>query len=109
VVDWLSEVRVTHVTYTATAATYFIMVSPLNTDIVANPTRSLLELYDPGSPLDEFPKAVSRHFSDIFKAQHAFDEVRMRDQRRAYQTHELSGRFQFLMCATRQNVTPIEL
>jgi hypothetical protein len=54
------------------------MVSSLLVEALSSPTDVLLSFYDTydhGAP-DGFPKAVSKHFSDIFRTEEAFLEVR---------------------------------
>jgi hypothetical protein len=54
------------------------MVSSLLVEALSSPTDVLLsfhDTYDHGA-LDDFPKAVSKHFSDIFRTEEAFSEVR---------------------------------
>lgn len=53
------------------------MVSSLLVEALSSPTEALLELYNAQSPETnhDFPAAVTKHFSDIFKAEDAFREV----------------------------------
>ena len=54
------------------------MVSSLLVEALSSPTDVLLSFYDTydrGAP-NEFPNAVSKHFSDIFRTEEAFSEVR---------------------------------
>lgn len=52
------------------------MVSSLLIDTLQNPTRSIIELFDPAYPIDDFPARVNSHFTDIFKTLDAFQEAR---------------------------------
>ena len=54
------------------------MVSSFLVEALSSPTDVLLSFYDTydHETLDEFPKAVTKHFSDIFRTEEAFLEVR---------------------------------
>jgi hypothetical protein len=56
------------------------MVSSFLVEALSSPTDALLSFYDTydHETLDEFPKAVTKHFSDIFRTEEAFLEVRTR-------------------------------
>lgn len=53
------------------------MVSSLLVEALSSPTEALLELYNAQSAEthNEFPAVVTKHFSDVFKAEDAFREV----------------------------------
>jgi hypothetical protein len=53
------------------------MVSSLLVDALNDPTRALVDLYNPSEDIDNFPKAVSNYFSKIFESADAFKEVRI--------------------------------
>jgi hypothetical protein len=54
------------------------MVSSLLVEALSSPTDVLLSFYDTydHEALNDFPKAVTKHFSDIFRTEEAFLEVR---------------------------------
>ncbi len=54
------------------------MVSSLLSEALSSPTDVLLSFYDTydHGALDDFSKAVAKHFSDIFRTEEAFSEVR---------------------------------
>jgi hypothetical protein len=56
----------------------FTMVSSLLVESLSSPTDVLLSFYDAydHDAINEFPKAVAKHFSDIFRTEEAFLEVR---------------------------------
>ncbi|KAI9443235.1 mini-chromosome maintenance replisome factor-domain-containing protein [Lactarius indigo] len=53
------------------------MVSSLLSEALSSPTDVLLSFYDTydHAALDDFPKAVAKHFSDIFRTEDAFSEI----------------------------------
>jgi hypothetical protein len=53
------------------------MVSSLLVEALSSPTDVLLSFYDTydHEAINEFPKAVAKHFSDIFRTEEAFLEV----------------------------------
>ena len=51
------------------------MVSSLLADLLQDPTRLLLELFDHADPVDEFPAIVFRQSSNVFNNVDAFQEV----------------------------------
>ncbi|KAH9049897.1 mini-chromosome maintenance replisome factor-domain-containing protein [Lactarius hengduanensis] len=53
------------------------MVSSLLSEALSSPTDVLLSFYDAydREALDDFPKAVAKHFSDIFRTEEAFSEI----------------------------------
>ena len=55
------------------------MVSSLLVEALSSPTDVLLSLYDTHDheALNEFSKAVTKHFSDVFRTEEAFLEVRI--------------------------------
>ena len=54
------------------------MVSSLLVESLSSPTDVLLSFYDTydHDAINDFPKAVAKHFSDIFRKKEAFLEVR---------------------------------
>jgi hypothetical protein len=56
----------------------FTMVSSLLVESLSSPTDVLLSFYNTydHDAINEFPKAVAKHFSDIFRTEEAFSEVR---------------------------------
>lgn len=54
------------------------MVSSLLVESLSSPTDVLLSFYNTydHDAINEFPKAVAKHFSDIFRTKDAFSEVR---------------------------------
>ena len=62
----------------ALSASHHTMVSSLLVEALSSPTDVLLSFYDTydHGALDDFPEAVSKHFSDIFRTEEAFSEVR---------------------------------
>src|SRR6267154_1384704 len=56
----------------------FTMVSSLLVESLSSPTDILLSFYNTydHDAINEFPKAVAKHFSDIFRKEEAFLEVR---------------------------------
>jgi hypothetical protein len=54
------------------------MVSSFLVEALSSPTDALLSFYDTydHEAINEFPKAVAKHFSDIFRTEEAFLEVR---------------------------------
>jgi hypothetical protein len=55
------------------------MVSSLLVEALSSPTDALLSFYDAfdHEAINEFPKAVAKHFSDIFRTDEALLEVRI--------------------------------
>jgi hypothetical protein len=55
------------------------MVSSLLVEALSSPTDALLSFYDTydHDAINEFPKAVAKHFSDIFRTDEALAEVRI--------------------------------
>jgi len=53
------------------------MVSSLLVEALGSPTDALLSYYETydHDATNEFPKAVAKHFSDIFRTEEAFLEV----------------------------------
>lgn len=53
------------------------MVSSLLVEALSSPTDVLLSFYDAQDhgALEDFPKAVTKHFSDIFRTEEAFSEI----------------------------------
>jgi hypothetical protein len=53
------------------------MVSSLLVEALSSPTDVLLSYYETydHDAINEFPKAVAKHFSDIFRTEEAFLEV----------------------------------
>jgi hypothetical protein len=53
------------------------MVSSLLVEALSSPTDVLLSFYDTyhREAINEFPKAVTKHFSDIFRTEEALLEV----------------------------------
>lgn len=67
------------------------MVSSLLVEALSSPTDVLLSFYDSydhGGP-DDFPKAVSKHFSDIFRTEEAFSEIPPLTPSRSYSDRAL--------------------
>lgn len=56
----------------------FTMVSSLLVESLSSPTDVLLSFYNTydHDAINEFPKAVAKHFSDIFRTEEAILEVR---------------------------------
>ncbi len=56
----------------------FTMVSSFLVESLSSPTDVLLSFYNTydRDAINEFPKAVAKHFSDIFRTKEAFLEVR---------------------------------
>lgn len=55
------------------------MVSSLLVEALSSPTDALLSFHDTydHDAINEFPKAVAKHFSDIFRTDDALLEVRI--------------------------------
>jgi hypothetical protein len=53
------------------------MVSSFLVEALSSPTDVLLSFYDTydHEAINEFPKAVAKHFSEIFRTEEAFSEV----------------------------------
>lgn len=55
------------------------MVSAFRAESIRDPTDSLQELYrsylELGNPSNSFPRFVSEHFANVFRPEHAFQEV----------------------------------
>jgi len=61
------------------------MVSSLLVEALSSPTDALLSFYDTydHDAINEFPKAVAKHFSDIFRTDEALLEVRIHPSSRS--------------------------